>query len=89
MARPLEVLSQELLSLPRKERADLVLRLIRSLDEGAEEEVDAYWKEELVRRSQQLETGEAELISAEEVFRKARERLSKNQKNNRPSSLRE
>lgn len=78
MTRPLEELNQELLSLPRKERADIVLRLIRRLDEGAEEDVDAYWKEELVRRSRQIETGEAELIPAEEVFRKARERLSKN-----------
>lgn len=89
MARPLEELNQELLSLPRKERADLALRLIRSLDEGAEEDVDAYWKKELVRRGRQIETGEAELIPAEEVFRKVHERLSKNQKNNRPSSFRE
>lgn len=74
MARPFEELNQELLSLPRKERADLALRLIRSLDEGAEEDVDGYWKEELMRRSHQLETGEAELIPAEEVFRKAHER---------------
>jgi len=79
MARPIEELNQELLSLPRKERADLVLRLIRSLDEGAEEDVDAYWKEELVRRSRQIDAGEAELIPAEEVFRKAHERLAKNQ----------
>lgn len=89
MARPLEELNQELQSLPRKERADLALRLIRSLDEGAEEDVDGYWKEELVRRSRQIETGEAELIPAEEVFRKAHERLSKKQKYNRPNSLRE
>lgn len=75
MARPLDELNKELLALSRKERADLVLRLIRSLDEGTEEDVDAYWKEELVRRSRQIESGEAELIPAEEVFRKARERL--------------
>lgn len=35
MARPLQELNHELLSLPRKERGDLALRLIRSLDEGA------------------------------------------------------
>lgn len=80
MARPLEELNKELQALSRKERADLALRLIRSLDEGAEEDVDAYWQEELVRRSRQIETGEAELIPAEEVFRKARARLAKNQK---------
>lgn len=80
MARPLDELNKELLALSRRERADLALRLIRSLDEGAEEDVDAYWKEELVRRSQQIDSGEAELIPAEEVFRKARERLAMNQK---------
>ncbi len=51
MARPLAELRHELLTLPRKERAGLVLRLIQSLDEDAEEDVNAYWKEELVRRS--------------------------------------
>ena len=79
MARPLEELNQELLSLPRKERADIALRLIRSLDEGIEEDVDAYWKDELVRRSRQIESGEVELIPADEVFKKARERLPRNQ----------
>lgn len=66
--------------LPRKERADLALRLIQSLDEGTEEDVNAYWKEELVRRSRQIESGEAELIPADEVFKKARQRLAKNPK---------
>ena len=80
MARPLAELRHELLTLPRKERADLALRLIQSLDEGAEEDVDAYWKEELVRRSRQIESGEAELIPADDVFKKARQRLAKNPK---------
>ncbi len=80
MARPLAELRHELLTLPRKERADLALRLIQSLDEGAEEDVDAYWKEELVRRSRQIESGEAALIPADEVFKKARQRLAKNPK---------
>ena len=59
MARPLKDIEQELLTLPRKERADIVLRVIRSLDEGIEEDVDAYWREELVRRSQKNESGKA------------------------------
>ncbi len=77
MARPLKEIEQELLTLSRKERADIALRLIRSLDEGIEEDVDAYWKEELVRRSQEIESGKAKLIPAEEVFKKARERFLK------------
>ena len=74
---PLKDIEQELLTLPRKERADIVLRVIRSLDEGIEEDVDAYWKEELVRRSQEIESGKAKLIPAEEVFEKARKRFLK------------
>jgi len=78
MARPLkEKIEQELLALPRKERADIALRLIQSLDEGVEEDVDAYWKEELVRRSQEIDSGKAKLIPAEEVFKKARKRFPK------------
>jgi len=78
MACPLkEKIEQELLALPRKERADIALRLIRSLDEGVEEDVDAYWKEELVRRSQEIDSGKAKLIPAEEVFKKARKRFLK------------
>jgi putative addiction module component (TIGR02574 family) len=78
MARPLkEELEHELLALPRKERADIALRLIRSLDDGVEEDVGAYWKEELVRRSQEIDSGKARLIPAEEVFDKARRRFPK------------
>jgi len=78
MARLLkEKIEQELLALPRKERADIALRLIQSLDEGVEEDVNAYWKEELVRRSQEIDSGKAKLIPAEEVFKKARKRFPK------------
>ena len=75
MAHPLNEIEQELLTLSRKERADIALRLIRSLDEGIEEDVGAYWKEELVRRSEDIESGKAAVIPADEVFQKARERL--------------
>ena len=78
MTRPLkEELEHELLALPRKERAHVALRLIRSLDEGVEEDVGAYWKEELVRRSQEIASGKAKLIPAEEVIEKARKRFPK------------
>jgi putative addiction module component (TIGR02574 family) len=78
MVRPLkEELEHELLALPRKERAKIALRLIRSLDDGVEEDVGAYWKEELVRRSQEIDSGKARLIPAEEVFDKARRRFPK------------
>lgn len=72
MARPLKEIEQELLMLARKERADIALRLIRSLDEGIEEDVDAYWRKELVRRSQKNEgmnrRGASELSPCEKAL---------------------
>lgn len=77
MARPLKEIEQELLSLPQRERAELAHRLIVSLDEGKENNVDAYWRDELDRRQRELESGTAELIPAEEAMRRARAALKK------------
>ena len=52
-------------------------RLIVSLDEGKDDDVDAYWRDELDRRQREIENGTAELIPAEEAMRKARAELKK------------
>ena len=77
MARPLKEIEQELLSLPQRARAELAHRLIVSLDEGKDDDVDAYWRDELDRRQREIENGTAELIPAEEVMRRARAALKK------------
>lgn len=79
MARPLKEVEQELLSLPQRERAELAHRLIVSLDEGKDDDVDAYWRDELDRRQREIEieNGTAELIPAEEAMRRARAALRK------------
>ena len=85
MARPLKEIELELLSPPQQERAELAHRLIVSLDEGKDDDVDAYWRNELDRRQREIEngtgtgtgTGTAELIPAEEAMRKARAELKK------------
>lgn len=77
MARPLKEIEQELLLLPQNERAQLAHCLIVSLDEGMDEDVDAYWREELERRNCEIENGAVELIPADEAMRRAREALKK------------
>ena len=57
------------LGLPPEERADLVARLIRSLDDGPDEDpkvVAAAWAGELERRAARIAAGTGELVSWDE-----------------------
>ena len=65
-------LVREALKLPGEDRARLVRDLLESLDELSAEELDRLWLEEASQRAAQIDAGEVELISAEEVDRKAR-----------------
>ena len=65
-------LEEEALSLPPEERAKLAQKLLLSLDELSEGELGVAWLEEASRRARELDRGEVEPISAEEVRRKAR-----------------
>lgn len=74
MARPIEQIEAEALELDPKDRARLAHRLLLSLEPVLEDEaeVEKAWIEEAVRRRAELESGEVEAISAEEVFRELR-----------------
>ena len=65
-------LRTEVLSLPTEERAVLAVELLASLDEDVSEhdpaEVDRAWGEEMVRRSQQITSGEVKTLSWSEVL---------------------
>jgi putative addiction module component (TIGR02574 family) len=61
-------LLEEALALPVNERADLVERLLSSLD-PAESGIEKRWAEEVEDRLDALERGELKTISAEEFFR--------------------
>lgn len=65
-------LEREALQLPAEDRARLAHELLDSLDELSPEELDRLWVEEAGRRAAQIDAGEVELVSAEEVDRKAR-----------------
>ena len=71
MAVTLEELEAQALKLSIQERSELVHRLIVSIDgepEGAPEEIAKAWEEEIARRIAVIDSGQAQLIPAEEVF---------------------
>jgi putative addiction module component (TIGR02574 family) len=57
------------------ERAELALSLIESLDGPADPDVEETWRQEIERRIGQIERGEVQLISGDEVFARLRRRL--------------
>ena len=70
-------LRDEMLKLPRKQRAELAYDAVRSLDEGPEEapaDVERAWADEIDRRIRDVKEGHAKLIPADQVFAEARER---------------
>jgi putative addiction module component (TIGR02574 family) len=65
-------LLQKALALPENERAELAGNLMSSLDATVDEDVDAAWQQELVRRLHDVQSGKVETISWEEIQRKGR-----------------
>lgn len=75
MAVILKEIEAQALTLPLKERGDLIHRLILSLEDGSvvsqvdsPEAVAKAWDDEIARRVADLEAGRTEWIPAEEVF---------------------
>ena len=67
----LKEIEAEALHLQVKDRAELVQTLLISLDEASENEIADDWLLEAQRRAKELDNGLVQLISAEEVQRKA------------------
>jgi putative addiction module component (TIGR02574 family) len=72
MRMDFKALEKEALDLPASERGKLARQLLESLDSLSEAELDAPWLDEAERRAEQLDRGEADMLSSEEVGRKAR-----------------
>jgi putative addiction module component (TIGR02574 family) len=72
-----EKLAEEALSLPTADRAELAHRLISSLDAAEDVEADAAGHAEALRRLGEINRGEVEPISADELFRRVRRRLAR------------
>jgi putative addiction module component (TIGR02574 family) len=76
MTQEVSELLKKALTLPPKARAELAGSLLESLDEPADEGVEAAWSEEIKRRLQEIDSGKVEMIPYEEVRRRLLARLS-------------
>ena len=70
-------LSSEVMALSEQERAKLALELIRSLDGPAEEGVEEAWDREITRRMDQIDSGQAQLLSRDEFRKRLQAKIRK------------
>jgi putative addiction module component (TIGR02574 family) len=70
----IEALEHQVLNLPPKDRSRMLELLITSLD--ADDELDADWAQELVRRDQAADSDPSLLIPAEDVFTRLKAQLA-------------
>ncbi len=68
----LQRIEDEALHLPKEERAQLIQRLVLSLEFPSNDELRSDWLLEARRRSEELDNGSVQAVSAEDVMRKAR-----------------
>jgi putative addiction module component (TIGR02574 family) len=68
----LQRIEDEALHLPKEERAQLVQRLVLSLESPSREELRSDWLLEARRRAQELDDGSVQAVPSEDVMRKAR-----------------
>jgi len=68
----LQSIEDEALHLPKEERAQLIQRLVLSLESPSEEELRSDWLLEARRRAEELDNGSVQAVSGEDVMRKAR-----------------
>lgn len=72
MADAARDLESKVMGLSSKDRARLAERLIASLESVSEPQAEALWLQEAERRLDELESGGASAVSAEQVFKKSR-----------------
>jgi putative addiction module component (TIGR02574 family) len=75
MTKPAREVESKALRLSRKERARLAQRLISSLDQEVDADVEKLWLREAERRLGELKSGKVAGIPAEKVIRKVRSML--------------
>lgn len=63
----IQSIEQEVLHLPVEERARLAEKLLSSLDDLSEQEIEKLWLLEAQRRAAEIDNGTVQLISAEEM----------------------
>ena len=71
-----EQVENEALKLTPEARAGLAEKLLRSLEDLSDEDIERLWAEEAIRRNAEIDSGTASMRDAENVFRDARARVS-------------
>ncbi len=81
MSMTMDQVEEALLALNRRDRAAVIQRGLRSLDdeieETSQEEIDAAWRDELSRRIDDIESGKVKMLSFDEVLANVRDELAK------------
>lgn len=72
----IEQVESEALKLKPRARAELAEKLLRSLEDLSDEDIERLWAEEAIRRDQEIDAGAASMREAEDVFKDARARIS-------------
>ncbi len=68
----LQRIEDEALHLPKEERAQLIQRLVLSLESPSEEELRSDWLLEARRRAEELDNGTVQAVPGDAVMKKAR-----------------
>jgi putative addiction module component (TIGR02574 family) len=75
-AMTLRVLEKEALKLPPRSRVRLAERIIESIDDYADPELEAEWDDEIERRVKEIESRAEKGIPSEQVMKEARRALN-------------
>jgi putative addiction module component (TIGR02574 family) len=75
--RTVERLRDEALNLPHAERAELACDLVQSLDGAADPDAAKEWDAEILRRLDEVTSGNAQIIDRAEFARRMRERITR------------
>ena len=70
-------IEESALKLKEKDRAELAKRLLISLEDQVDDDIEQAWMEEIKRRKEEVGSGETELIPADKVLAEARNILKK------------
>ena len=66
------MIEKEALDLPVDKRAKLAERLLESLDDLTEAEIEKLWLREAARRDAEIDEGKAQVVTSEELERRVR-----------------
>ena len=77
MHTSLDEIVADAMKLPLRDRVKLAQRLVSSLDDVIETDVETLWAAEAERRLKELRTGKVQGIAAAEAFQKAHEALER------------